>query len=410
MTTTTAASADATSATARATTFGPLALAGIASIGAGAIHAAAIGVHAEHGSASKVFAALAAAQIAWGALALVARHHLVSAVGVALGASALGGWVMAKTSGISFISGLEKGEEIQFADAAAAALAAVAIMVLMRALMVELSGRSAVRSRPVLLNAVGAVVLLTSGVGMARAGTHQHGEGEGGHDHGTEVAAGDGTGTSSDGHDHGVAAAVPPAEYDPNLPIDLSGVQGVTPEQQARAENLIAITLDRLPAFADPAVAEAAGFFSIGDGFTGHEHYINWNYINDEHILNPDYPESLVYETGPGGSRKLVSAMFMLTQGASLDSVPDLGGALTQWHVHQDLCFTDDPVSPRVAGITSVNGACTPPLKKFDPTPMIHVWITKHPCGPFAALEGVAAGQVAEGEAQLCDHAHGASS
>ena len=30
---------------------------------------------------------------------------------------------------------------------------------------------------------------------------------------------------------------------------------------------------------------------------------------------------------------------------------------------------------------------------------MIHVWIEPHPCGPFAALEGVAAGTIAEGEA-----------
>ena len=38
---------------------------------------------------------------------------------------------------------------------------------------------------------------------------------------------------------------------------------------------------------------------------------------------------------------------------------------------------------------------------------MIHVWITPHRCGPFAALEGVGAGQIVEGEERLCDHAHG---
>jgi hypothetical protein len=38
---------------------------------------------------------------------------------------------------------------------------------------------------------------------------------------------------------------------------------------------------------------------------------------------------------------------------------------------------------------------------------MIHVWITPHKCGPFAALEGVGAGQVVPGEEHLCDHAHG---
>lgn len=39
---------------------------------------------------------------------------------------------------------------------------------------------------------------------------------------------------------------------------------------------------------------------------------------------------------------------------------------------------------------------------------MIHVWTVSHPCGPFAALEGVGAGQIHEGEERLCDHAHGA--
>jgi hypothetical protein len=38
---------------------------------------------------------------------------------------------------------------------------------------------------------------------------------------------------------------------------------------------------------------------------------------------------------------------------------------------------------------------------------MIHVWITPQDCGPFSALEGIGAGQVAEGQTKLCDTAHG---
>ena len=38
---------------------------------------------------------------------------------------------------------------------------------------------------------------------------------------------------------------------------------------------------------------------------------------------------------------------------------------------------------------------------------MIHVWTEPHRCGPFAALAGVAGGSISEGEARLCDHAHG---
>ena len=95
--------------------------------------------------------------------------------------------------------------------------------------------------------------------------------------------------------------------------------------------------------------------------------------------------------------------MFMMDAGASLDDVPELGGPLTQWHVNDNLCFA----GPRVAGLTNAEGTCAAGLTKGQETPMIHVWIEPHPCGPFAALEGVAGGSVPEGEGRLCDHAHG---
>jgi hypothetical protein len=183
---------------------------------------------------------------------------------------------------------------------------------------------------------------------------------------------------------------------------------GVTPEQQAAAENLVAVTLVRLPQWADYKVAEAAGFKSIGDGVTGHEHFIQWDWINDDISLDPDHPESLVYEPQPDGSKKLVSAMYMLPDTVDLKDVPNIGGPLMQWHIHDNLCFTNDPVQPRVAGLTNSQGGCNAPLIKFRPAPMIHVWITPHKCGPFAALEGVGAGQIQAGEERLCDHAHGA--
>jgi hypothetical protein len=245
---------------------------------------------------------------------------------------------------------------------------------------------------------------------MVTATDHRH---EGGH--GDEVvAAGDAAagphGAVPHDDEHAETVSLPPKPYDPTKPIDLSGVDGVSPEQQARAENLIAITLLRLPQFADPAVAEAAGFRTIGDGFTGHEHYINWDYLDDGRLLDPDHPESLVYETyRDGRPKQLVAAMFMLGTTDTLDDVPDVGGPLTQWHVHEDLCFTDEPGNYKVRGLTRADGTCVPPLVKPAQGPMIHVWITPHECGPFASLEGVAGGQIKDGESRLCDHAHGAS-
>ena len=146
------------------------------------------------------------------------------------------------------------------------------------------------------------------------------------------------------GHVHDPAATATPVPYDPTKPIDLSGTPGVTPEQQAAAENLVAITVVRLPQWADYRDAEAAGFHSIGDGLTGFEHFINWDWINDGVTLDPDHPESLVYQPQPDGSKKLVSAMYMLPDTVSLTEVPELGGALTQSELARRLTADGYPV------------------------------------------------------------------
>ncbi len=391
----------------------PVAVAALASIAAGAIHATAAGAHSEHRAAVVAFALTAVFQIAWGALVLLRPSRIVALVGVAGNAAALGGWILAKVSGIGFVTGLDVREDPEFADTLAAALAAVAIvgalMVLLPALSARLNGR-----RPALVGVSGVAVLALTVPGMVAAGSHEHAEGhehgEGSaaheHDHGT---AGGGEESAAAGHEHAghEAAAVAPTPYDPTKPIDLGGVEGVTPEQQAAAENLIAITLWRLPRWADPKVAEAAGFHSIGDGFTGYEHLIQWDWINDDDVLDPERPESLVYRVDRDGTRTLEAAMYMLPQGNTLDTVPELGGKLTQWHIHDNLCFSPGE-APKVRGLTAAGGGCQAGLVKFDPVPMVHVWIVPHECGPFAALEGVGAGQIKEGEERLCDHAHGA--
>lgn len=394
-----------------------LSLAGLVSIAAGVIHATAAGAHSENKEAVWAFVGTAIFQIGWGAWALIRSGRLLALVGAAGNLACLAGWVLAKTEGISFVNGLEEAESVQFADGLAAGLAAVAILVA----LVQALGRPLIARQPriPLLGAAALATVFLAVPGMVSTGSHSHTGGHGedeGHAHGDADMAAD----HPEGHED---AVVPPKAYDPTLPIDLSGVEGVTPEQQARAENMIAITLSRLPQFNDAATAFAAGYRSIGDSITGHEHFIKWDLIDDGKTLDPDFPEALVYEVAegdrsfrgidappPAGTRKLVSAMFMLGTGSSLETVPDLGGPLTQWHEHGDLCFSADPPGPegpRVAGVIEVGGECEPPLKKFTPVPMIHVWITAHPCGPFAALEGTGAGQVQEGEERLCDHAHG---
>jgi hypothetical protein len=379
---------------------GWLAVAGGASLGAGAVHAAAIGVHSEHRQAVIAFTVVAAIQIGFGAVALARPGRIALALGALLHAGIIGGWALAKIDGISFVDGLDVPEPVQTADALAAGLAAVAVVAAVAAIFGL--GRHLLVGSPLLTGGTAVLVAALAVPGMLAAGSHDHGPGGGDH-HGGAAAAHD---DSEEPHDEGTppaeASAVPPKPFDPELPIDLGGVEGVTLQQQAAAENLLAHTLQRLPQFADPLAVGDMGFVSIGDGFLGHEHYLNAANMNDDRLLDPQYPESLVFDTS-FTPKKLVAAMFMMNPGDTLDDVPELGGKLTQWHVHDNLCFS----GPRVAGLTDVDGNCPPGLTKGAATPMIHVWITPHDCGPFAALEGVAGGTIPEGEARLCDHAHG---
>ena len=185
-------------------------------------------------------------------------------------------------------------------------------------------------------------------------------------------------------------------------PIRLVSVSGVTPTELHRAEALIATTIKDLKRFETPAQAYAAGYRSIGDAVTGDEHFVNWSYANDGHILDPTRPESVVYEVR-NGKQTAVAAMFALPFGSTFANVPDVGGALTQWHVHNNLCLTNDPQQRVVAGVIGEKEPCPAGTTKAGNTPMLHVWSTPNPCGPFAALEGIGAGQVPTGETRNCD-------
>ena len=377
-------------------------MAAIASIAAGAIHATAAGAHSEHRSAVIAFVLTAVAQIGWGVWAFSRSGRLVAAAGIAVNAAALGGWIMAKTSGISFVTGLDTKESVQFADGLGAALALVAVLGALVSLVPRLS--LATGAHPALVGVAGVAVIALAIPGMVRTGSHSH---EGGHGH-TETAG---------GHDHGggaegeQAAVVQPTPYDATLPVDLGGVPGVTSEQQAEAEELVTISLEKLPQFSDIPTIEAMGYRSIGDAGTGNEHFMKWDLIADGRVLDPDYPESLVFDVDrETGEKTLAAAMFMANPDDTLDTVTPIGGDLVQWHIHDNLCYAGEEGAWRVAGVAPPDQECRPGTTRLsdNPVPMVHVWIRPHPCGPFAALEGVGAGQIEAGAERLCDHAHGA--
>jgi len=200
-----------------------------------------------------------------------------------------------------------------------------------------------------------------------------------------------------------------PKPYDPTKPIDLGGTPGVTPAEQHRAEQLVRSTLVDLRSFTYPSDAMAAGYRTIGDAGTGDEHFVKWSAVNDHDILDPKQPESLVYEVRDG-KQQIAAAMFMLPIGSRFTDAPDVGGALTQWHVHRDLCFKQNPSDSLqwlVQGQTDSNGDCPAGQTQKGNEPMMHVWIVKNACGPFAGLTGEPGGQIAPGEQRLCDKLHG---
>ncbi|MEA3019969.1 MAG: hypothetical protein QOI47_1493, partial [Actinomycetota bacterium] len=201
---------------------GALAIPALASLGAGAIHAAAIGAHGDHRQAVVLFSVVAALQLGWGAFALSSSRRWLGLVG-ALGSAALvGGWVLAKVSGLSFIDGLEAKEPVQWADGMAAGLAA--LVVITTAVVALRHWR--VPAAEALVRVFALPVAVLSLTGMIAAGGHNHA----GHVH-TDAAG-----------NVVAAAVVPPHPFVPGQPIDLGGVPGVTPAEQARAENLLAAT------------------------------------------------------------------------------------------------------------------------------------------------------------------------
>jgi hypothetical protein len=243
----------------------------------------------------------------------------------------------------------------------------------------------------------------TTGHGHDAGGGHDHGAGDhapGAGDHGDHAP---GSGGPDHGHPPGGSPGhphppTPGPTCDLGQPVTIHGT--FTPTQCSAAQKLIADVKRVLQTkgFADHRVAEAAGYASIRDhqfvvagNGERYEHFVNWNYLSDSHVMNPDRVESLVYRIGPGGTKILESAMFILPLGQTMAHIPSLyASPLTPWHLHTNLCWDLTTPSPTIGGIKKKGQPCPSPLVDFPTPPMLHVWIVPTPCGPFAEVEGAA--------------------
>src|ERR671917_634190 len=98
------------------------------SLGAGFLHASVISGHEGHGIASTVFTWTAIFQVAWAGLLLARPSRWLLALGAVANAAFVGGWVLNRTSGISFIDGFQDKEPVGFTDGVTVALEVLLVL------------------------------------------------------------------------------------------------------------------------------------------------------------------------------------------------------------------------------------------------------------------------------------------
>lgn len=355
----------------------PTRIAGIFSIASGLLHGVAVGLHTDHPTSARVFAILAIVQIAVGLASVFASSRKFDALVAFVNAVSVGGWVVAKTVGIGFVAGLETVESVQATDLLCAILAALAVVF---AVAPRLASRLSLEGT----SAIGLAVILAVPAMV-----------------------------TASGHDHGSSSSDWPRPYFPGIGIDIEGVDGVSAEQESRARQLVLDTQQDLMRWSDYRVAQDEGWVSIGDERTGYEHFVNPMTLLDGRFLDSKAPESIVYKVY-GDTRILVSAMYMANLGTGIDDaeLTDYAGPLMQWHIHDNLCWKlGADMRPSITGITDGNDECPEGSRRADVRiPMVHVWVVPHPCGPFAAVEGLAEGQASvptEERVDICGaHSH----
>jgi len=133
---------------------------------------------------------------------------------------------------------------------------------------------------------------------------------------------------------------------------------------------------------------------ALADGFkllqADRRHYYNEEYVFDERVLDPEHPEFLMYYDTPQGKR-LVGFMFYVA--GPMDRGPQIGGPLTVWHYN----LFSTAVCPlglarghnrrgkgllRVAEVDE-RGRCARGIPTHRGREMLHVWLIRHPQGPF---------------------------
>jgi hypothetical protein len=183
------------------------------------------------------------------------------------------------------------------------------------------------------------------------------------------------------GHAHGAVAGCA-ANHHPVPGMVLRPVPcTVTPQQQAAADRLVEETRAAIAPYEDVNVAMAAGYRRGAPDGSGTAHYSNL-FAHGHGPLDPRHPSALVYESTKHGP-VLLGAMYQMP-GVGQPG-PDLGGALTPWHYHTNVCFSLPGLL--ISGLATPFGGCPPGSVRITTADQLHVWTAANPNGPFGDLD-----------------------
>ena len=163
---------------------------------------------------------------------------------------------------------------------------------------------------------------------------------------------------------------------------------GVTGAQLQAAVQLIDATRAAVAKYKDERVAIKAGYSPMEPEGLQIMHYVNKAYMTEADVLRPAHVQSLIYFNSRHGPI-LIGAMYIMPTLATPG--PQIGGTLTVWHQHDQLCinkttgvivaFAHDSSSSS----NDKSGTCPRGSSNGSTPEMLHVWLIATPDGPFAS-------------------------
>jgi hypothetical protein len=167
-----------------------------------------------------------------------------------------------------------------------------------------------------------------------------------------------------------------------------SAAAAVTGAQLEAAIQLISDTRAAVARFSNEKAAIKAGYLPMEAEGLAIMHYVNKAYFTDADVLKPTHVQSLIYYNSSRGPI-LIGAMYIMPRLG--DPGPQIGGALTVWHHHDNLCF-DRSTGVIVAfahdsgsNSNDKSGTCPRGSSNRSTPEMLHVWLISTPDGPFAS-------------------------